>query len=73
MHATLQGEAVEGACLCICCGVQAQSLEAVGKAASFAAVGLAAGVLMSALAIDLTDAALASALFAAGPMPSYLP
>lgn len=41
-------------------------MNAVGKAASFAAVGIAAGVVMSALAIDITDAAVAGAIVAAG-------
>lgn len=41
-------------------------MRAVGTAAGTLAVGLAAGVVMSALAIDLTDAAVAGALLAAG-------
>ena len=47
-------------------------MQAAGRAAGFAAVGLAAGVLMSALAVDLTDATVASAIFAAG-LPSCPP
>ncbi len=38
------------------------------KAAGTLAVGLAAGVVMSALAIDLTDAAVAGAILAAGAL-----
>jgi hypothetical protein len=49
------------------------SLRAVGKAASFAAVGIAAGVVMSTLAIDLTDAAIAGAIVAAGMLLTCSP
>lgn len=41
------------------------------KAAGTLAVGLAAGVVMSALAIDLTDAAVAGAILAAGAPCSH--
>jgi hypothetical protein len=45
--------------------VQAQKDRNI-KAAGTLAMGLAAGVVMSALAMDLTDAAVAGALLAAG-------
>ena len=43
----------------------------VGQAASYAAMAVGAGVLLSAMAIDVTDAALASAVVAAGA-PEHL-
>ena len=43
----------------------------MGQAASYAAMAVGAGVLLSAMAIDVTDAALASAVVAAGA-PEHL-
>eukprot|EP00891_Asterochloris_glomerata_P003931 jgi/Astpho2/3931/Aster-x1187 len=47
-------------------GTTKSPLQKVGEAASYAAMAVGAGVLLSAMAIDVTDAALASAVVAAG-------
>ena len=54
----------------VCCADRAAACVQVGEAASYAAMAVGAGVLLSAMAIDVTDAALASAVVAAGA-PEY--